>query len=65
MTRPTRSHGTTFYCVANMARAAPNTSPYALTHATLRYVVTPADKGHRGPRDDRSSALGLNTHDGD
>ena len=48
-----------------MARAAPNTSPYALTHATLRYVVTPADKGHRGPRDDRSSALGLNTHDGD
>ncbi len=71
-TRPTthadptyRVHGSTFYCVANMPGAVPNTSTYALTNATLPYVVALADKGwHRASREDRGLALGLNTHGG-
>ncbi|MGB0102388.1 MAG: alanine dehydrogenase [Nocardioides sp.] len=58
-------HGSTFYCVANMPGAVPNTSTYALTNATLPYTVALADKGWaQACRDDRSLALGLNTHDG-
>ncbi len=58
-------HNSTFYCVANMPGAVPNTSTYALTNATLPYVVALADKGwQRACRDDRSLALGLNTHAG-
>jgi alanine dehydrogenase len=58
-------HGSTFYCVANMPGAVPNTSTYALTNATLPYAVALADKGWaQASRDDRSLALGLNTHDG-
>ncbi|UMG92584.1 alanine dehydrogenase [Nocardioides sp. TF02-7] len=58
-------HGSTFYCVANMPGAVPNTSTYALTNATLPYVVALADKGwQQACRDDRSLALGLNTHAG-
>jgi alanine dehydrogenase len=58
-------HGSTFYCVANMPGAVPNTSTYALTNATLPYVTALADKGwERACRDDRSLALGLNTHAG-
>ncbi|WP_182526764.1 alanine dehydrogenase [Nocardioides dongkuii] len=58
-------HGSTFYCVANMPGAVPNTSTYALTNATLPYAVALADKGWaRACRDDRSLALGLNTHAG-
>jgi len=71
-TRPTthadptyRVHNSTFYCVANMPGAVPNTSTYALTNATLPYVVAVADKGwERACREDRSLALGLNTHAG-
>jgi alanine dehydrogenase len=59
-------HGSTFYCVANMPGAVPNTSTYALTNATLPYAVALADKGWRQAcLDDRSLALGLNTHAGD
>jgi alanine dehydrogenase len=36
-------HNSTFYCVANMPGAVPNTSTYALTNATLPYVVALAD----------------------
>jgi alanine dehydrogenase len=58
-------HDSTFYCVANMPGAVPNTSTYALTNATLPYTVALADKGWvQACRDDHSLALGLNTHDG-
>jgi alanine dehydrogenase len=71
-TRPTthadptfQVHNSTFYCVANMPGAVPNTSTYALTNATLRYVVAVADKGwEQACRDDRSLLLGLNTQAG-
>jgi alanine dehydrogenase len=71
-TRPTthadptyQVHNSTFYCVANMPGAVPNTSTYALTNATLPYVVALADKGwEKACREDRSLALGLNTHAG-
>ena len=58
-------HRSVFYCVANMPGAVPNTSTYALTNATLPYTVALADKGwQQACRDDRSLALGLNTHAG-
>ena len=58
-------HESVFYCVANMPGAVPNTSTYALTNATLPYAVALADKGwEQALRDDRSLALGLNTHAG-
>jgi alanine dehydrogenase len=58
-------HNSTFYCVANMPGAVPNTSTYALTNATLPYVVALADKGwQQACRDDHSLALGINTHGG-
>ena len=58
-------HNSIFYCVANMPGAVPNTSTYALTNATLPYTVALCDKGwEQACRDDRSLALGLNTHDG-
>ena len=58
-------HQSVFYCVANMPGAVPNTSTYALTNATLPYVVAVADKGWaQALRDDDSLALGLNTHAG-
>ena len=58
-------HNSIFYCVANMPGAVPNTSTYALTNATLPYVVAVADKGwQQAVRDDHSLALGVNTHAG-
>jgi alanine dehydrogenase len=71
-TRPTthddptyRVHDSIFYCVANMPGAVPNTSTYALTNATMPYAVAVANKGwQQACRDDRSLALGLNTHAG-
>src|SRR5687767_6471641 len=58
-------HGSTFYCVANMPGAVPNTSTYALTNATLPYTMALADKGwEQACRDDHSLLLGLNTHQG-
>src|SRR5690349_620266 len=58
-------HGSTFYCVANMPGAVPNTSTYALTNATLPYALALANKGwQQACRDDHSPALGLNTHAG-
>lgn len=71
-TRPTthadptyQVHNSTFYCVANMPGAVPNTSTYALTNATLPYAVALADRGWLDAcRADASLALGLNTHAG-
>ncbi len=40
--------GITHYCVANMPGAVPITSTYALTNATLPYVVTLASHGPSG-----------------
>jgi alanine dehydrogenase len=58
-------HDSIFYCVANMPGAVPSTSTYALTNATLPYVVALADKGwQQACREDHSLALGLNTHAG-
>jgi alanine dehydrogenase len=58
-------HNSIFYCVANMPGAVPNTSTYALTNATLPYVMALADKGwERACREDQSLALGLNAHAG-
>jgi len=60
-----RVHGSTFYCVANMPGAVPNTSTWALTNATLPYVVRLANQGWRDAlRADPALARGLNTYDG-
>ena len=48
-------HDTVFYCVANMPGAVPRTSTYALTNATMPYVLKLADKGWKAPR--RRAAL--------
>jgi len=40
--------GITHYCVANMPGAVPITSTYALTNATLPYVLSLADRGLEG-----------------
>jgi alanine dehydrogenase len=59
-------HGSTFYCVANMPGAVPRTSTWALTNATLPYVLKLADHGWRDAlRADASLAKGLNTHAGE
>lgn len=58
-------HNSVFYCVANMPGAVPNTSTYALTNATLPYVVELANRGWKDAlRRDAALAKGLNTHEG-
>ncbi len=58
-------HGSTFYCVANMPGAVPNTSTYALTNSTLPYAERLATLGWReAMRRDPALARGLNTHAG-
>ena len=58
-------HDTVFYCVANMPGAVPRTSTFALTNATLPYVVALAEHGWRDAlRADASLAHGLSTHEG-
>jgi len=58
-------HDSVFYCVANMPGAVPNTSTWALTNATLSYVLQLADKGwKRALKENHPLALGLNTHAG-
>jgi alanine dehydrogenase len=60
-----RVHGSTFYAVANMPGAVPNTSTYALANVTLPYVMALANSGWRDAmRADPALALGLNTHGG-
>ncbi|MCT2588968.1 alanine dehydrogenase [Streptomyces sp. N2-109] len=60
-----RVHDSVFYCVANMPGAVPNTSTYALTNATLPYIVELANRGWREAlRRDAALAKGLNTHEG-
>ena len=55
-----RVHDSTFYCVANMPGAVPNTSTWALTNATLPYVVALADRGIAAAVEDPALAAGVN-----
>ncbi|WSJ66784.1 alanine dehydrogenase [Kitasatospora sp. NBC_01250] len=58
-------HNSVFYCVANMPGAVPNTSTYALTNATLPYIVELANRGWKEAlRRDAALAKGLNVHEG-
>lgn len=56
-------HGVVHYCVTNMPGAVPRTSTFALTNATLPYIIAIAEKGYqKAIKDDRTLAKGLNTH---
>lgn len=58
-------HDTVFYCVTNMPGAVPRTSTFALTNATMPYILELADQGWRAAcRSDAALARGLSTHDG-
>ncbi len=60
-----RVHASTFYAVANMPGAVPNTSTRALTNVTLPYAVELANLGWQAAlRADPVLARGLNTHAG-
>ncbi len=55
-------HGVVHYAVGNMPGAVPHTSTYALTNATLPYVLEVAVEGPAGAaRRDPALALGVNT----
>jgi alanine dehydrogenase len=57
--------GIIHYCVTNMPGAVPVTSTYALTNATLPYVLTLAAHGVRGAAArDPGLRLGINVHAG-
>ena len=59
-------HGSVFYCVTNMPGAVPHTSTFALTNATMPYVLKLANQGWRTAcQNDDSLRLGLNTHSGE
>jgi alanine dehydrogenase len=58
--------GITHYCVANMPGAVPITSTYALTNATMPYVVRLANDGvHRALEADPGLLAGLNVAAGE
>ena len=60
-----RVHDAVFYCVANMPGAVPRTSTFALTNATMPYVLKLADQGWREAcKADPALAKGLSTHEG-
>jgi alanine dehydrogenase len=57
--------GVRHFCVANMPGAVPRTSTYALSHATLPFVVAIAEKGAAAAMlDDPHLLAGLNIHAG-
>jgi alanine dehydrogenase len=57
--------GVTHYCVTNMPGAVPITSTYALTNATLPYVVALADRGVGGAIEaDPGLRMGVNVANG-
>ncbi|MBN1811455.1 MAG: alanine dehydrogenase [Anaerolineae bacterium] len=57
--------GVLHYCVANMPGAVPRTSTYALSNATLPYVVKLAEMGTEAAiQSDSALALGVNTYKG-
>lgn len=58
-------HDVVHYAVGNMPGAVPHTSTYALTNATLPYVVELADMGlERAIRADAALAKGVNVYKG-
>jgi alanine dehydrogenase len=58
-------HNSIFYCVANMPGAVPVASTYALTNATLPFVLSIANHGWEAAcRGDQALAKGLNVHEG-
>jgi alanine dehydrogenase len=58
------THGVVHYAVGNMPGAVPNTSTFALTNATLPYLVQLAGGGLPAAVADPVLALGINTHEG-
>ncbi|MBW2218532.1 MAG: alanine dehydrogenase, partial [Deltaproteobacteria bacterium] len=70
--RPTDHNNPTYvidnivhYCVTNMPGAVPRTSTFALTNATLPYVIALADKGlKQAVASDRNLAGGVNVYKG-
>lgn len=57
--------GVTHYCVANMPGAVPRTSTFALTNATLPYVLKIANLGlEEASKKEAALAKGINTYDG-
>ena len=57
--------GVVHYCVANMPGGVARTSTFALTNATLPYVLALSDKGYRKALlDDANFREGLNVHHG-
>jgi alanine dehydrogenase len=59
------THDVVHYCVGNMPGAVPHTSTYALTNATLPYVVALADAGlEDAVRADEALAQGVNVYEG-
>jgi alanine dehydrogenase len=58
--------GITHYCVTNMPGAVPITSTYALTNATLPYVLALAERGpEEAMAEDPGLGLGLNVRAGE
>lgn len=58
-------YGVIHYSVANMPGAVARTSTFALTNATLPYILELANKGFKGAmREDNALAKGLNVFDG-
>jgi alanine dehydrogenase len=58
--------GVLHYCVSNMPAAVPNTSTFALTNATLPYLLELANKGLERAMEERVSIRGgLNTYKGE
>ncbi|MEJ7710549.1 MAG: hypothetical protein WKF84_11945 [Pyrinomonadaceae bacterium] len=57
--------GVLHYCVANMPGAVPRTSTFALTNATLPYVLKLANRGFLGAiASDQGLKAGVNTYAG-
>ncbi|WP_045727861.1 alanine dehydrogenase [Xanthomonas sp. GPE 39] len=56
--------GIVHYCVANMPGAVARTSTFALTNATLPFVLLLAEHGVQALRDDQDLRNGLNVHAG-
>lgn len=58
-------HGVLHYCVSNMPAAVPHTSTFALTNATLPYLLELANKGlEQACLDHPAIAEGVNTYHG-
>jgi alanine dehydrogenase len=58
--------GITHYCVANMPGAVPITSTYALTNATMPYVIDLANAGvHKAVQRNPGLKLGVNVAAGE